>query len=349
MRVFKNLDYFRKVAPEHTKPTVIGGLVSICSLSVILMLFCYEINDYLKLNIKKDTYIGALDRQPGVDVEFINMNLDITFPHVPCFMIDVDQRSTVSQSDKEEINKNIFRRRIGADGQVLDSVTPDFNNPSVVVKDLADALISGESCNIKGRIKLERVTGQIIMNFQNRVGFVQELQRSKPDVAAKLSFGHVINSLTFGEPHQQNAIKKRFGNTDHTQFDMMDFVEDSLYENDKGSRDYFYFFKLVPHVFIDEINLEQYQSFSYSLNHNSKASQVQNFPQITMIYDFAPVNMKITKQQRDLSRFLVNVSQYDLFISYMQLCAIIGGIFVIFGLINRLLLSVKESFSGDNR
>jgi len=26
-----------------------------------------------------------------------------------------------------------------------------------------------------------------------------------------------------------------------------------------------------------------------------------------MIYDFAPINMKITKQQRNLSRFLINV------------------------------------------
>lgn len=45
-------------------------------------------------------------------------------------VIDVEQRSTVSQSDKEEINKNLFRRRIGSDGSVLDSVSPDFNNPS---------------------------------------------------------------------------------------------------------------------------------------------------------------------------------------------------------------------------
>lgn len=47
-----------------------------------------------------------------------------------------------------------------------------------------------------------------------------------------MSFGHVINSLTYGEPHQQQAIKKRFGNTDHTQFDMMEFVDDSLYSED---------------------------------------------------------------------------------------------------------------------
>jgi len=51
---------------------------------------------------------------------------------------------------------------------------------------------------------------------------------------------------------------------------MMEIVDDSLYATDGGNKDYFYFFKLVPHVFIDEINLEQYQSYSYSLNHNSK-------------------------------------------------------------------------------
>jgi len=86
MRVFKNLDYFRKVSPEHTRPTVIGGLVSLCSLTVILVLFCYEVNDYLRTKIKKDTYI-ATDPHEG---DFISMNIDITFPHAPCFLIDIE-------------------------------------------------------------------------------------------------------------------------------------------------------------------------------------------------------------------------------------------------------------------
>jgi hypothetical protein len=28
--------------------------------------------------------------------------------------------------------------------------------------------------------------------------------------------------------------------------------------------------KLVPHIFVDQINAEEYSSYSYSLNHNSK-------------------------------------------------------------------------------
>jgi hypothetical protein len=51
MRQFKNLDYFRKVSPEHTKPTVIGGLVSLLSLTAILMLFVFEVSEYVKPHI----------------------------------------------------------------------------------------------------------------------------------------------------------------------------------------------------------------------------------------------------------------------------------------------------------
>lgn len=58
MRNFKNLDYFRKVSPEHTKPTVIGGIVSVLSLTAIMMLAIYEVNEYVKPHIKKDTFIA---------------------------------------------------------------------------------------------------------------------------------------------------------------------------------------------------------------------------------------------------------------------------------------------------
>jgi hypothetical protein len=58
MRAFKNLDYFRKVSPEHTKPTVVGGLISIASMTVIAILAFYEINEFVKPHIKKDTFIA---------------------------------------------------------------------------------------------------------------------------------------------------------------------------------------------------------------------------------------------------------------------------------------------------
>jgi hypothetical protein len=46
MRAFKNLDYFRKVSPEHTRPTVVGGIVSVLSLASIMALFLLEVKEF---------------------------------------------------------------------------------------------------------------------------------------------------------------------------------------------------------------------------------------------------------------------------------------------------------------
>jgi hypothetical protein len=45
----------------------------------------------------------------------------------------------------------------------------------------------------------------------------------------------------------------RFNAHDHTNFDMMRMVDDHIYAKDQERKDYFYFLKLVPHIFVDEI------------------------------------------------------------------------------------------------
>jgi hypothetical protein len=96
-------------------------------------------------------------------------------------------------------------------------------------------------------------------------------RQQNEELQSELRLNHVLNSLTFGNLNSQLAIKNNFGeNSEHTAFDMMEWVDDSLYNLDKSYKDYFYFLKLVPHVFVDEIKGMYYSAYSYSLNHNSK-------------------------------------------------------------------------------
>ena len=116
----------------------------------------------------------------------------------------------------------------------------------------------------------------------------------------------------------------------------MTLVNDELYNAvDDGVKDYYYFIKLIPTVFVDE-TLGEFTAYSYSLNHNDKPSNIPNLPMIVVIYDFAPINMKIVKERKDFGKFLV------------QLCAIIGGVFVVFGLVNRLFLRLKNSVVSED-
>ena len=79
---------------------------------------------------------------------------------------------------------------------------------------------------------------------------VQEFKNLNPDHSSKLKLNHVLNSMTYGEKDEQESIKQLFGpnksdinskklnlqqltKDDHTAFDMMDFVDDSLYYLDQ--------------------------------------------------------------------------------------------------------------------
>jgi hypothetical protein len=91
---------------------------------------------------------------------------------------------------------------------------------------------------------------------------------------------HMIKSLTFGHQSQHQKIKKLFGDVDegqHTMFNMFDWggkVNHELkFDIEKEEQLYFYFVKLVPHVFIDMMQFAEWRSYSYSLAHNKKAAE----------------------------------------------------------------------------
>jgi hypothetical protein len=87
-------------------------------------------------------------------------------------------------------------------------------------------------------------------------------------------------------------------------------------------QDYFYFMKIIPHEFFDDVNERNWNSYSYSLAHNKKIMGDNDAPTILMKIEYAPVKMQIVKRNREVGRFMVSM------------CSIVGGVFVIFGLIN---------------
>lgn len=108
MRAFKNLDYFRKISPEHSKPTVIGGLVSMMCMASISALVYFELNKFWVPEISKESYI-AHDAKAA---QHVGLNIDIDFFNVPCWMIDIAQKSQVQTISGEEVNKKIEKRTV---------------------------------------------------------------------------------------------------------------------------------------------------------------------------------------------------------------------------------------------
>ena len=101
---------------------------------------------------------------------------------------------------------------------------------------------------------------------------------------------------------------------------------------------YFKFVSVVPHVFVDSSirgSEVDYKSYSYALSENKKdADDDKSLTMVWFIFEFSPVSMLITKSSNTLARFLINI------------CAIVGGVFVVFGFLNSALLGLNRQVSG---
>jgi hypothetical protein len=129
---------------------------------------------------------------------------------------------------------------------------------------------------------------------------------------------HKINKVNFGNEANHEAIQRTFGHVDkgqHTMFNM--FHDDAGKVNhdhkinpEKQAQDYYYFMKLVPHVFVDVIEQEEKTSYSYSLKHNKKEAPNKDYSSVEIILDYAPIKMIISKEKRPVGQFMINISTF---------------------------------------
>ena len=93
--------------------------------------------------------------------------------------------------------------------------------------------------------------------------------------------------------------------------------------------------KLVPHEFVDYIAQTEKNSYSYSLSLNKKEVDMQEMQAITMILDYAPVKMILSRSYLPTGQFLIDC------------CSIVGGVFIIFGLINSFLVRCRNKLKSS--
>ena len=110
-------------------------------------------------------------------------------------------------------------------------------------------------------------------------------------------------------------------------------------ESDQKHYNYFKFISVVPHIFMDTSTSEQvdFRSYSYAFTSNKKDPESnKDLNMVMMTFEFSPVSMSITKSKALLSRFVISI------------CAIVGGVFVVFGLINSTLLACQKKATGSD-
>ena len=189
-----------------------------------------------------------------------------------------------------------------------------------------------------------QVPSKLIFATDRDLWLINKLKTEEPDTYNKFSLDHYFEQLSFGDISQAEDIQAHFAEyPEHTRLDM---VKDDAAANraallekegDPVHYNHYKFISVVPHQFVDTSTSDQvdFRSYSYALTLNKKPAEHQ--PELNMvmfIFEFSPVSMSITKSKALFSRFIIGV------------CAIVGGVFVVFGLINSSILACYKKASG---
>lgn len=118
---FQAFDVFDKVSKEAQIKTNTGGVVTLTSVIVILFLLTSEWNSYRKINVHPELTVDT-SRQ-----ERMSINVNITFPTIPCSMLSLDLMDTAGEQ-QHNIVHDVVKSRLTPQGALIDSSKLDIGS-----------------------------------------------------------------------------------------------------------------------------------------------------------------------------------------------------------------------------
>jgi len=363
----KQFDAYPKTLEDFRVKTFGGAVVTGVSSLIMFILFVSELNYYLTTEVHPELFVDTTRHQK------LRINVDIFFPKIGCAYLSVDAMD-VSGEQQSDLDHDIFKKRYDKDGNPVEeakkeelgdksdeamkalngtATTQDPNRcescygaesseirccntcedvrKAYRVKGWAlndidgieqckrehwkDAVKEqdGEGCQVYGYVEVSKVAGNFHIapgkSFQANHVHVHDLQQYG---AKQFNISHQIRSLSFGVPipNVQNPL------------------DGTNITAETGSEMYQYFVKIVPTVY-KKLSGEMVWSNQYSFTkHRRRVRQMtgeSGLPGFFVLYELSPMLVQYTEKRRSFMHFLTGV------------CAIIGGIFTVAGLIDSMI------------
>lgn len=98
---------------DLTEPTFCGALVSILCTFILVGLTVYEVQAYINTESQAELVIDTSHRD-----DFVNVNIDVVFPNMPCDIISLDQQDIMG-THKSDVMGELFKHRLSSSGKVI--------------------------------------------------------------------------------------------------------------------------------------------------------------------------------------------------------------------------------------
>lgn len=312
MNRLRSFDVYRQVPKNMQEHTITGSVVSIVSILLIAYLFFSELSEFLTVEVTSDMFVDHTE-DTGNDHAEIHINMNITVPAIPCAIVSVDAQDVMG-THVMDVKGQLHKTRVDADGNVI------LVNGEPSSKTETPEEQKGEGCRIHGYIVVKRVPGNFHVSAHAYTDLVHIFYPN-----GNMNCSHIVHDLWFGEETHKLHTKE----TDAQTNPLAGVSKIDLSDGTGESRSYEYYIKIVPTNY-HHIHGEQTESFQFVASSNEIVGRYR-LPAIYFRYDMSPITVEFRESQMALSHFLV------------QVCAIVGGVFTVLGLINSLLdTSIKS-------
>lgn len=317
----KSFDLFQKVTVDNTsRPTMIGAVISFFALSIMGYVLLKQLNEYFFIPlIQKDTTIFQDDTR----VSTIPTNIGLSFPNLPCALISVDQEDLLGHH-RLNIEDTLNKIPLDKKGNPNQNLFNGFETQK-----LRDAIIKQEGCYVEGFVPISKVQGDIHISFHAYRDVYSYVLQS--GLYKNITIGHKFTLLNFGDTTISESILDKYQMRDEAN-NFNRVINLPNFSNATYTHDFDYFIKIIPQIFYDEYTGQTDIAYKYSLSTKTKEREnhVGSMPIIMINYDYSPVAVKYTKKRRYLSHLITNI------------CALVGGVFVIFSMLNSVLTKISE-------
>jgi len=282
-------------------------------ISTLIMgvLFITEFNEFLKVQTVSEMFIDI--NRGG---EKLNINVDLMFTRFPCDIISLDAQDVMG-THHVNVAGSLVKKRLNKDGQIFADFV-DVPNQAPNLGRVKEAFTNQEGCQLIGAVEVNKVPGNVHVSSHAYQFLLGEIYAQNG--IATLDLSHKINHVSFGTDEDIKEIKKKFNKGVLNPLDGVQVVRNEQLRNVGVMTQYY--INVVPTTYQD-LNGKELYVHQFAVNSNSL--ETFNVPAVYFRYDLSPVTVKFSLKKESFFHFLV------------QICAIIGGIFTVAGIIDSLV------------
>lgn len=347
----RKFDIYSKVHDDYRVKTRTGGFISLMASSVSLFLILQAIVEYTTVEIVDHVMVNTKL------YEKLPISINITFHHLRCDEISVDSVDAVNdvvfhaetgRMNKTDLGPNGVPsggdyvvpegecgtcHEASANAEKMNLRTMCCNTCDMLKKAYramaipyyhmlahADVCARNTGCQVHGSVNVSKWGGNLhvaLGSSRLRSGRHAHEFNIK-DAGDGFNTSHTIHRL-------------RFGDKDVPSIDSI--LEGTSASENHGAYMFHYYIKLVPTLFVDQYG-EETMTHQYSVAEKRQdtinaAGQISGLPGVYFVYSLNP--FLVVKQEKTvpLNELLTSI------------CAIIGGIFTLAGLLDKLLFSLN--------